>query len=365
MVRALRRLDWLDRIALSLVVAWEIWVLTSGALNGHLEPSGLAFHVVPPLVAAFGVVVGRSLARHSDNWPVAESLLAISLLFVLSALLTGGPGKWPTRYDNANSAVGVQLVALVALAALDHRRVRSEDERRWGRRETVLVTAGLAAVAVVAVNASQAGLAVAVPVTAAALISVVFRRGPWRPVSVALGLVAIAAGASLLWWLASLPEWPTVVLRALTRVRQQLWRDALSLWDSRQVTGAAPGSFRQASSLAADPDTATAHSSILQIAAELGDVGLGLFAALLIVGLLLAARRSRPAALIAVAAWTGLAVHSFMDHLYEFSAVTLAAAAVLGWASAGQNSSTSPRVSAQASGGGGAEASGRVVNSGP
>ncbi len=83
-----------------------------------------------------------------------------------------------------------------------------------------------------------------------------------------------------------------------------------------------------------DPDLARAHSSVLQVGSEFGFVGLAIFGLFLLVGLLLAGRGDRASALIATAAWVGLGVHSTMDHLYEFVAVTLAGTVVLGWVSA-------------------------------
>ena len=72
---------------------------------------------------------------------------------------------------------------------------------------------------------------------------------------------------------------------------------------------------------------------MLQVGSELGWVGVALFVALLLVGFGLALRRGRAAALVATAAWAALAVHSLIDHLYEFTAITVLAGVVLGWAS--------------------------------
>lgn len=74
------------------------------------------------------------------------------------------------------------------------------------------------------------------------------------------------------------------------------------------------------------------HSSILQIGSEFGIVGAVLFLGILVAGTAVAAQGTRSQALIAVSAWSGLGIHSMIDHLYEFPVVTLLAGIVRGWA---------------------------------
>ena len=78
----------------------------------------------------------------------------------------------------------------------------------------------------------------------------------------------------------------------------------------------------------------TPLASRFQVASELGAVGVFLFGAMLAAGMNLAAQRGRGRALIGVAAWSALAVHSMIDHLYEFPIVVVLAGAVIGWAGA-------------------------------
>lgn len=337
MADARRRLDPLDVVAGLAVVAWLGWVVTAAILTGRPLPLTSAY-LVAPLMAVAGVVAGRLLAARAPRWPVAEALLAVTAFIALEGLLTPGPGNWPLRYDNANAALGLQLLALVGVASLTRWQPRPEpllglpDDPGWTRR--VHLVAGLAAVAIVVINNSQAGLALLVPVALGTLLAAWTRWGPWRAVSVTVGLASLGAAAAGLLWLASRDEWPPLAVRALSRVRQEMWQVALTLWRGEGLTGAGPGRYREVNPFGADPDTATAHSSLLQVGADLGHVGVALFGVLLLVGVALAARRGRAEALIAVAAWTALGVHSFMDHLYEFPALTFTAAAVLGWASA-------------------------------
>lgn len=199
----------------------------------------------------------------------------------------------------------------------------------------LLFGAAVAAVGVLAINDSQAGWLVALPVALVVLIAASTRWGPWRWLTALLGVAAMAGAGAALLWLARLPEWPGLATRALHPVRQQLWGEALGLWAQRPLTGGGAGSFAESNPLAMDPDTAPAHSSVLQVGAEFGFIGLGLFALLLLAGLTLALRGDRASGVIAATAWTALFVHSVMDHLYDFGLVCLAAGAVLGWAGSG------------------------------
>ncbi len=92
----------------------------------------------------------------------------------------------------------------------------------------------------------------------------------------------------------------------LSEARRKLWADALALWAAHPVVGAGPARW-----------------------------GVVLFAGLLVVGMVLAARSGGAAAVIGVTAWTCLAVHSSVDHLYEFWPVTLVSGLVIGLAGAG------------------------------
>ena len=350
MPAGVRRLTPLDAVGLGVVGLWCAWVVASTVLAGR--PPALALpYTVPALVAVAGVALGRWTAAHATRWWVPAAILGIALLFALGWLVTPTPGKLPTRYANANAAVGVQLVALSCLAWLGrrHRPQRLDvtpdppaerSDVTPARRASPLrrlaawlaPAALLASLLVVAVNASRAASVVAVPVLLLCLLAVALRGGPWRWLTVTAGAAAMAAAAYAQVTLARQSTWPDAVVAALSRVRKQLWSEALGLWSRHRVTGGGAGSFREINKLSQDPDLAAAHSSVLQVGSEFGFVGLAIFAAFLLVGLLLASRGDRATALIATSAWAGLAVHSTIDHLYEFVAVSLTAALVLGWA---------------------------------
>lgn len=353
-------LGLVDAFALGAAGLWSVWVVIA-TLHAGRPPLDTLPYLAVPLMAVVGVALGRR-AAHVPPRSLASALLALGTFFALSAALTSEPGKLPTTYPNANAAVGVQLLALTGLASLGCRAPGSRPVPRG--TGGLLLASALAAVGVLAINDSQAGWAVAAPVLVIVVASVVVRRGPWRWLQITAALVVMGAGVAGLVWLARLAVWPDVALRALHPVRQQLWRTALDLWGQHRLTGGGAGSFAAMSPLAIDPDTAPAHSSVLQVASEFGLIGLVLFGLVLVAGLALALRGDAATAVIAVSAWTALFVHSLMDHLYHFGSVTLFAAAVVGWAGA-QKSSTSPSVSRQCDAGGGVAASGRDVRIGP
>src|SRR5699024_9285645 len=104
--------------------------------------------------------------------------------------------------------------------------------------------------------------------------------------------------------------------------------------------GPGPRSFTPSSELASGtPSLAAVHSLILQVGAELGAVGVVLLAALFLGGLLYAARGNRAVALIAITAWTALAVHSSIDHLEDFPIVGFMGGVILGWSGLNTRSS--------------------------
>lgn len=340
-------MNTLDRIAIVLVAFWLVWVPAAAVLAGRPVPLGGPY-LMAPLVAVSGIIAGRLLAPRGHSAAVAWALLAVAAYFVAACLLTPQPGKLPLRYANANAAVGVQLLALAGLAALS-RPTPPPDAPASARRGPttrgwVLTVAAAASVGIVVVNDSKAAMLVIAPVIVAVLWAGLRRSGPPRALTLAAGALALVGAGWVGLDLAARPAWPAALLRALDPARQRLWQDALGVWLRHPVTGGGPGAFAEASLLARDPDTATAHSSLLQVGSELGVVGVALFAALLLVGLGLATGGSRAAGFIAAAAWTALAIHSFADHLYEFQAVSFTAGIMLGWASA---SSTPPSRDAQ------------------
>ena len=191
----------------------------------------------------------------------------------------------------------------------------------------------LGAAMLVLIIGSRAGTAVALAVLAAIGLAL-WRRVRRRWWGIAVGAVSLVAGASGIFRLAAQAEWPSWATVAFDETRRRLWSDSLELWGRHPAIGAGPGSFKEFTPLGVDTDTQAAHSSVLQVGAETGLVGVFLFAALIAVGFAIAAQGTAPSALVAVAAWSALGVHSFVDHLLEFPLIVLAAGMVLGWAGA-------------------------------
>ncbi|MFC7488066.1 O-antigen ligase family protein [Knoellia sp. CPCC 206453] len=307
---------------LVLLAAWITW----SAVVGLRLDQGFSLtspYLVAPIALVLGVAGGQALARYAGDSRLHLALALAGVVLVLGVLLTKEPGKEPLGYANANAALAVQLVAMCGLGLLSTPR---------GRRGSLLAALGLAVVAV-ALNRSAAGVAVCLPLVLV-IGGVCWRKPVHRWWSVVLGTLIAVGGAAFILRLAQGPTFPSWARGTFDTVREQLWHDAVALWERRPITGSGPGSFRDATALSNDPDTSTAHSSVLQIGAETGWVGVTLFGLVGFAGLLWAARGKAPQAVVAAVAWTALLVHSYADHLLEFAPVVLTAGVVLGWAAA-------------------------------
>lgn len=325
------RLTPTDAAALGALGAWLGWVALSTGLSGRLDALGSTY-VVAPLATLAGVIVGRLAARSDAAASDREGFTWVDVLLIclVVALLPGvrlrlAPGPVPLGYANANTAAATQVMVLCVLAVL--------NRGRPALTRAVLATGAVAAGYAAVHHGSTAGLTTAAPVALAALW--VTWRTPRRKLwASGLGIASLGAAGAALLWLASRDSWPPALLRALDPVRQTLWEVALGLWRAHPVTGGGPGSYVLVNPYGYDPDTMAAHSSLLQVGAELGLVGVVLLAALVAAGYVLAGRGAAPYAILATAAWTALWVHSLVDHLFDYPAVPLLAGVVLGWAGA-------------------------------
>jgi O-antigen ligase len=128
-----------------------------------------------------------------------------------------------------------------------------------------------------------------------------------------------------------------VAARILSERRLELWHDALQAMDAHPVTGAGPGRFAQVSPVAqSDPDAAWAHSAFLQQGAEQGVVGLALLLLLTAWAFVRLLAVDAPDAITALGAVSvaSLGVLASIDYVLHFPAVPLAAALLLGTATA-------------------------------
>ncbi|WP_394216123.1 O-antigen ligase family protein [Brachybacterium vulturis] len=250
----------------------------------------------------------------------------MALLLALLVLL-GRP-----FYTNAEAAAGVQLVALSGLLLAG-----SPSGPRAGPMTAVRTVLAAATGALGVLLAARSQAASVLVVLMVVVVVLALRRGtaPARHAILAAGLGVIGAAMVVVVVLGGLPVWPRW-LRAhgsLSGARHRLWGDALALWGEHPVLGGGPGSFLEFSATArSEPHLYAAHSSILQVGAEFGAVGALLFVGVLVTGTLTASRGEGARGVIGVAAWCALAVHSMIDHLYEFPLVCLLAGLVIGWA---------------------------------
>ncbi|MDO5736168.1 MAG: O-antigen ligase family protein [Propionibacteriaceae bacterium] len=331
MRRLLSHFGWPERAAVLLLMVWVVWAGVATALVGRiLLPTSP--YVVAPVALAVGVVLGRLVAPQASHRATGLTLLALSALVLLPVLGSYGAAKAPLFYANANAALAVQLMALCGLVMV----------RTTGRQRAMVAVGAVLALAAVAANYSKAGFAVAVPAFVVVVATAWWpARRRWVPIVAAfVGLITVTSAAMTIAALARHEGWPEWALIAFDPARQTMWQDAIGLWERHPVLGAGTGTFQQVSRLGYDADTAAAHSSVLQIGAETGWVGVALFAGIVIAGLAWACRGTPENAVIGVAAWSALLVHSFADHLLEFVPVMLAAGLVLGW------SGSQPRASA-------------------
>ncbi|MGO1511280.1 MAG: O-antigen ligase family protein, partial [Actinomycetales bacterium] len=326
-----------DRFLVAAVAAWLLWAGISTLIHGS-SVALLSPYLTAPVIVLLGVVAGRALAARAPGRLVAtgSAVVALAVLFAIPF------------YANAQAALGIQLVALTGLIAL----ADTPADPVRPRSLTLPLPAILALVlgALLAARA-QAGTVLVIAVAAVLALAVARdnrparRRLPAPRTVVAAGMVVIAAAALAVVWLGTRGAWPSLLTSSgsLSSTRHMLWGDALKLWEHNPVLGSGPGSFLDASPLAGTREHLhEAHSSILQVGAELGILGVLLFLALLAAGLAVAAQYRGPASLVAVAAWTALAVHSMIDHLYEFPPLTFAAGLVLGYGAAAAPGAAAP-----------------------
>lgn len=329
-----RRPSCAEGVLAALLGAWLLWALLATALTGRTVGDGVEYAALP-MVLGVGPVLGRLCARWAGGFVLSAATTALALTVLVTPF-----------YANAQAAVGVQLVALSGLllsTALAGRPVASRGGKR--KRSTTAavvlpVLTGVLGVLLAARAEAASILVVAVAALVALALALAVPVGVSRVVGVAsigIGLVGVAGALVVVIVLARLPVWPQWLEEddSLSWARQLLWRDALELWGEHPVVGAGPGSFVEHSEVArSEPHLYAVHSSVLQVGAELGAVGAVLFLAVLVAGASVAAQGDRARALIGVGAWCALAVHSMIDHLYEFPVVVVLAGVVIGWAGA-------------------------------
>ena len=332
----------LDLAFLAVIVAFALWASITTALTGRPLVEARGYLAVPAVLAG-GVLLGRLAAHGADARSSAVRAATVLLLPAGLCLLAAGILD-SSLYANAQAAAGVQIAALAALLLTSTLR-RGAGDRPLGAlpAASVLPTASLVLTALAAglglalAVRAQAGLMLVLVVVGLSVLALIRPEAVRRRVSAGITTAAIGAALAVVLALSSLPAWPRWLGddQSLSFARQLLWRDALELWGTHPLLGGGPGSFYDSSPIArSEPHLYAAHSSVLQAGSELGTPAALLLLAVMVLGVLLAAQACRARALIGAAAWSALAVHSMIDHLYEFPIVVVLAGAVIGWAGA-------------------------------
>lgn len=291
------------------------FALAAWAFFSRLDAVGTSAEALAVVLVLAGFAVGALATQIHPALPAsavgAGVLVAVVMTFPRS--VSGAPQAPPIGYGNADGTL-----LLVATAALIVAVVRLDGTLQLATAIGVLVTTGLCV------------MTASVAATAACLLLLGFtavrRLGPtWMWQLVAGSLIVVPVGLTYLWGSGARP--PAVVVDALSSQRLALWSDAVSLAEAQPVRGVGAGAFALRSRVAmGDSDLAWAHSEPLQIAAELGFVGLALLALLLACGVIMLRRDAMLLALLVLPAT--------IDYVFHFGWVLLAGAVVLGAASA-------------------------------
>ena len=319
------------------LIAWCTWIIISGTTSQY-DLQLTSSYLVSPVALVLGIVAGGFLRGQWQRGKVMHILIVLLLVTAISIPI----------YANASAAVGGLFVALIGLGVLELREAMQPNQplagSRWAPaaedralRQAIVLALTLCS-SVLLVLDSQAAIALTVPVALVIAFTAWKRNGPPQWIAVLFGCFVSAGAVLAVVFLGSRASWPAWLSesQSLSSARHTLWSDALSLWATAPILGSGPGSFTPSSELASNtPSLAAVHSLPLQVGSELGAVGVALLACLFVGGLVFAARGSRSVALIAMSAWTALAVHSSIDHLEDFPIVAFMGGVILGWSGLG------------------------------
>ena len=296
----------LDLAGLAITAALGAWVWSG---DGRTAP-------VLALLAGMVVVVAAARAAVTRGLPA----LGIVALAVAGTAVLTWPGMLrvtgaPLGYANANAA----LVGLGAVAAIG-------GGRRWRPLAIVLLAAVPATGSVAGTLVVLAGVALVVAALA----------GRWAPVAIVGGMVACSLALGVTVAIATGDDLFGLGERAAARA--ELWAGAEELADDEPLRGIGAGGFAEQNPVTDDADLRWAHHGPLQIAAELGIIGLVLALALagwMWLSLLRAAASAPAAASVGAGAMTVVGLHASVDYVLHFPAVVLVAVWIFGAATAG------------------------------
>ena len=278
--------------------------------------------------AAGAYVLARIVSAADPRWApgiVVATAAGVAVLHTDTLLAT--PLRSPLGYANATAAFFVLASVGASMLAL-----------RAGN--TVLAgTAWCLACAAAAVpwlNGSWASAFATVILTGALLLAVTARRvSHGRVILAGLALTLAVHATTVVLAVACAPAGQCVLpdraAEAVTQNRLDLWADALNQLVAQPWTGVGPGRFAELSGTALnDADLQHAHGELLELAAELGLVGLTLGVALVVWLYVTLSREPRgPTALVAAAGLTGVLLQSAFDYVLHYPAVVAAAFALI------------------------------------
>lgn len=325
--------------------------------RAHTRVPSVADGGFSPVVDAWGVglllavIAWVSLAPGGAVQPLRDLVLVAGVVF-FSARLISFTNPWIVGVMTASVIAAVGLAA--GAEVFDHLRGPVGYANATGQ----LFVSGSAAALLVVVRTRNHAVRVPALIAAAGLASVGFLNGSLTSAALgALQLVSLvglrgaravratvlAAGA-----LALLAVLTTIAVGAvgpaameglvegnLTTRRVALWNEAIAIVVENPATGVGVGRFAETSPTAlSDPDAAWAHHEFLELAAETGVPALLLVAAFIAWIFVILAGRSEPGSAVGAAALAALVIHASMDYVLHFPAVVVAAAAVIGAASA-------------------------------
>jgi O-antigen ligase len=319
----------LDLAGAAVVGAAVAWTFVSAARGGG-APAPVAL-----LLAAWALAVGLSrIASASWRWlaPATVAVFAVVVVAMDGAVLDRSPLQGPFGYANAAGAFFAQAsIAGLMLAAT----TRSTPARLIGTAAFL----GFAALPLLRGSLAAATLAALGPI---ALVTARGTRAA-RVTIACCGAVLVVAIVTTTALGASFGPGAErgsvqgVAERILSERRLELWHDALQAMGSEPVTGVGPGRFALVSPTArSDRDAAWAHNAFLQQGAEQGVVGLALLLLLTAWAFvrLLAVGAPDSVTVLGAVSVTSLGVLASIDYVMHFPAVPLAAALLLGTATA-------------------------------
>lgn len=301
-----RRADVAVALLAGALAVWTVFVAGGG--TGRSTPI-----VVLLGALALAVVAGRRLSTWTGLVPKAIAA-AIAGAFVVTypGLLSAGGA--PTGYANSNATLAA--VGVFAAAAAARAVPPGPSRQAW-----VGLAVGLVAMA--ALTRSTGGLLALGLAGALVTIALRCQRAPLVAVGGAI------AGTLALGLTTAMAVDGSTPMATTDLVRVELWSAAVELAHEHPIRGLGAGAFEDRNPVTDDADLRWVHHEYLEVAVELGGVGLLLVTSLglaTMVGLAAAGRHGSMAA----GALTVVALHGSIDHVWHAPAVLLLTALLVG-----------------------------------